>query len=45
MKEDEMHIIADCIDTVLRHMSDENTLNDVKSRIKYLCKKFPIYMR
>jgi glycine hydroxymethyltransferase len=45
MKEDEMHIIADCIDTVLRHMSDENTLNDVKSRIKDLCKKFPIYMR
>jgi glycine hydroxymethyltransferase len=44
MKEQEMHIIADHIDNVLRHLSDETVLNNVKQNIKQLCIKFPVYI-
>lgn len=43
MKENEMHLIADYIDMVLKHMSDENILSEVKQNIKNLCTRFPIY--
>jgi glycine hydroxymethyltransferase len=43
MKENEMHIISDHIDTVLRNLNDETTLNKVNNDIRDLCAGFPIY--
>lgn len=43
MKEKEMHLIADHIDTVLNHMKDETTINTVSQDIRDLCDRFPIY--
>lgn len=43
MKEKEMHLIADHIDTVLNHMNDETTINTVSQDIRDLCDRFPIY--
>lgn len=42
MKESQMKVIAENIDTVLRHMNDERKLDDVKDNMKELCTQFPI---
>lgn len=42
MKESQMRIIAENIDTVLRHMNDERKLDDVRDNMKELCTQFPI---
>lgn len=44
MKEQQMHIIADYIDIVLRHSSDDNKLEEIKQKIKQLCSQFPVYI-
>lgn len=43
MKEPEMIEIANLILKVLKDPENENNLNNVKSRVKALCKKFPVY--
>ncbi|MBE0523823.1 MAG: serine hydroxymethyltransferase [Methanosarcinales archaeon] len=43
MKENEMHIIADLIDTVIKNLNDETILNKVSQDIRDLCAEFPIY--
>lgn len=43
MKEPQIQIISENIDTVFKHMDDENTLNTVKQNMKDLCGQFPIY--
>jgi glycine hydroxymethyltransferase len=44
MKERQMHIIADYIDTVLKHSSGDNKLEEIKQKIKQLCSQFPVYI-
>jgi glycine hydroxymethyltransferase len=44
MKEQQMHIIADYIDTVLKHSSGDNKLEEIKQKIKQLCSQFPVYI-
>ncbi|MEA3294096.1 MAG: serine hydroxymethyltransferase [Euryarchaeota archaeon] len=44
MKEQQMHIIADYIDIVLRHSSSDNKLEEIKQKIKQLCSQFPVYI-
>ncbi|MDI9607501.1 MAG: serine hydroxymethyltransferase [Atribacterota bacterium] len=43
MKEREMEIIAECMDKALRGRDDSRILNQVKSQVKELCQKFPLY--
>lgn len=45
MKEKEMHIITDCIHTVLTNISDVEVFDKVSERIRGLCQKFPVYKR
>jgi len=44
MKEQQMHIIADYIDIVLKHSSSNNKLEKIKQKIKQLCSQFPVYI-
>ncbi len=43
MKEREMEIIAECLDKALRGRDDSRILNQVRSRVRELCQKFPLY--
>jgi len=43
MKEPEMVEIADLIVKVLKDPNNENNLKNVNSKVKVLCKKFPVY--
>ena len=43
MKEREMEIIAECMDKALRGRDDSRILNQVKSQVRELCQKFPLY--
>ncbi len=43
MKENQIQIISENIDNVLKHIDDENTLTTVKQNMKKLCRQFPIY--
>ncbi|KAF5411098.1 MAG: Serine hydroxymethyltransferase [Candidatus Methanocomedens sp.] len=42
MKEPQMQIIAENIDIALKHINDDNKLNEVKANMKELCAQFPI---
>jgi glycine hydroxymethyltransferase len=42
-KEKDMEFIADKIDTVVRNITDENTLDRVRGEIKEYCSQFPLY--
>ena len=42
MKEPQMQIIAENIDIALKHINDDNKLNEVKGNMKELCAQFPI---
>jgi len=42
-KEDDMKVIADCINKVVSDINDEANLNRVKQEILGLCKKHPLY--
>jgi len=43
MKEPEMVIIADLISTVIDNIKDADVINRVRSKVKSLCKEFPVY--
>jgi glycine hydroxymethyltransferase len=43
MKEPEMDMIAEFIDTVLRHKDDENVYTKMREKVKELCVGFPFY--
>jgi len=43
MKEEEMRSIAHFIKSVIEHYGDETVYRSVKSDVKEMCKKFPIY--
>ncbi len=43
MKEHEMEIICDFMDSVLKDLENELLQNKVKDNVKELCKKFPFY--
>lgn len=43
MKESEMEIIADYINEVIKNYSDEEKLKEIKSKVKELSGKFPLY--
>ncbi len=43
MKEPEMESIADMMDSVLQNPADEAMHNQVRERVKDLCKRFPFY--
>ncbi|HJZ67557.1 MAG TPA: serine hydroxymethyltransferase [Blastocatellia bacterium] len=43
MKEEEMRVIADWIGEVLADPEDESVQEGVRSRVKELCERFPIY--
>ncbi len=43
MKENEMGIIAGFIDRAVSHFEDHNVLAEIKSEVKELCSKFPLY--
>ena len=45
MKEAEMDIIADLIDTVLQKPADEALQTTMRETVKALCKRFPFYSR
>lgn len=42
MKEDEIKIIASCIDEAIANKDDQNKLKEIKIQVKELCEKFPI---
>lgn len=44
-KQPEMEIIAKWIDRVLSSKGNEQTIQDVKSEVKTLCKQFPLYIK
>lgn len=43
MKEPEMDIIGECIDTVLRNKDDENIHTKMREKVRDLCVGFPFY--
>ncbi|MCX5798552.1 MAG: serine hydroxymethyltransferase [Proteobacteria bacterium] len=43
MKEDEMNIIAELIDRVLKNLENEKVYGEIRENVKTLCKKFPFY--
>ncbi len=43
MREDEMRLIAELIDRVLRDPEDEATLQAVRNQVVELCRRFPLY--
>jgi glycine hydroxymethyltransferase len=43
MKEKEMEIIAECMDSALRGKNDPQILSQVKNQVRELCQKFPLY--
>lgn len=43
MKEDEMNIIAELIDRVLKNLENEKVYDEIRENVKTLCKKFPFY--
>ena len=43
MGADEMIKIVDFIDEVIKDLENDNVINNVKSKVKSLCKSFPIY--
>ena len=43
MGADEMIKIVDFIDEVIKDIENDNVINNVKSKVKSLCKSFPIY--
>ena len=43
MKNNEMKIIVNFIDKVLRNPDDEQLLKDIKNSVKDFCSKFPLY--
>jgi glycine hydroxymethyltransferase len=43
MKENEMKLIAEYIDTVLSNITDEAKFAEIKEKVKTLCEKFPLY--
>jgi glycine hydroxymethyltransferase len=43
MKEEEMKIIAGWINEAITNSKDDDTLNNIKQRVKELTKKFPLY--
>ncbi len=43
MKEEQMAEIAALIVRVLKNREDENTISTVRSRVKELCRQFPLY--
>ena len=45
MKETEMDVIADLIDTVLQKPADEALQTTMRETVKALCKRFPFYSR
>jgi glycine hydroxymethyltransferase len=45
MKEAEMELIADFIDTVLQKPADVGLQNSIRDKVKALCKRFPFYSR
>ncbi len=44
MKEDEMRQIAKWIGKILKDIKDEKAISEVKSEVKKLCDKFPLYL-
>ena len=40
---DEMTKIVDFIDEVIKDIENDDVINNVKSKVKSLCKSFPIY--
>jgi glycine hydroxymethyltransferase len=45
MKEKEMEIICEFIDTVLQHMEDRPLRRDIQDKVKGFCARFPFYSR
>jgi glycine hydroxymethyltransferase len=43
MKEKEMILIAEWMDTVMKNLNDEAKIKGIRSNVEKLCKKFPIY--
>jgi len=43
MKEQEMEIVGDLIDEVLKNIGKTNVYKDVENKVKHLCSKFPLY--
>ena len=43
MKEEEMVIIAEFIDKAITNFENEDILESIKSEVKVLCSKFPLY--
>jgi glycine hydroxymethyltransferase len=43
MKEPEMVIVADLISKVLNDPGDEETIREVRKKVRELCKKYPVY--
>jgi glycine hydroxymethyltransferase len=42
-KEDDMKVVADCINKIISKVDDESVANKVKQEILMLCKKHPLY--
>jgi len=43
LKEEEIILIADWIDYVLKDINNETKKNEIKEKVKKLCEKFPVY--
>jgi glycine hydroxymethyltransferase len=44
MKENEMQIVAELIDEVLRNVGNKKVYEEVTEKVKTLCEKFPLYL-
>jgi len=44
MKEAEMELIADYIETAIKNADNDNILSETSGKIKELCSRFPVYL-
>lgn len=43
MREEEMEIVADCLDQVLKHPEDKSVIENTRTTVRDLCARFPVY--
>jgi glycine hydroxymethyltransferase len=43
MKEKEMEIIADYIETAIKNAENDNLLSEISDKVRELCSRFPVY--
>ncbi|MCQ1536217.1 serine hydroxymethyltransferase [Methanosarcina sp. KYL-1] len=44
MKEEEMEVIADYIETAIKNAANEQLLSEINGKVRELCSRFPVYL-